>query len=281
MSIPKTNIKLIDINENIIDISFDKLTKKLKQKYYKFNKEFKTFINTLKKFVSFKVDNVNLIFNNKYNITKKHSIILDIKNKTISISFYKFNAVLNFDLIFENSLPLLHKKFDFSELKDLFDFFSYLFKINITTTKKQKNIVKEAEKNLNIKLNEIDKDNIYKIEFGEIKKVEFNELTKKQKDKYYYFNTQFKKFLLNAYFSLKPSEIESKLILGDKYNKSTKNEITLEIIDKQITIIYNYWNTELKFSFLINLDIKKKINFKQTYQNKTPVELIDVILEKI
>jgi hypothetical protein len=281
MSISKTNIQIIDINENLIETNFKELNSKLKQKFYKFNSEFNKFINTLKKFIPFKINNINLIFNNKYNITKKNQIIIESKNKTISISLYKFNAVLNFDLLFEKNLPLLHKKFDFSKLKDLFDFFSYLFKINITTTKTQKNIVKETEKNLGIKLDEINKNNIYKIQFQEIKKVEFNELSKKEKDKYYFFNNQFKKFLLNIYFPLKPTNIETKLVLGDKYNKTLKNEIALEIINKQITITYKTLNAELTFSFLIGINIKKKNNFKQIYLNKTPVELIDIILEKI
>jgi hypothetical protein len=281
MPIAKTNIQVIDINENLINVDFKDLNDKLKQKFYKFNSELKRFTNILKKFIPFKINNISLIFNNKYNITKKNGIILDIKNKTISISLYKLNAVLNFDLIFENNLPLIHKKFNFSELKDLFDFFSYLFKINITTTKPQKNIVKEAEKNLGIKLNEINRDNIYKITFQEIKKVEFDELNKKEKDKYYFFNNQFKKFLLNIYFSLKPLAIETKFILGDKYHKTLKNEIVLEIINRQITITYKTLNSELTFSFFIGINVKKKINFKQIYSNKTPVELIDIILEKI
>ncbi len=272
--IPKTNIQIIDINENLINVDFKELNNKLKQKYYKFNNEVKKFINTLKKFIPFKIININLIFNNKYNITKKNGIILDIKNKIISISLYKFNAVLNFDLIFENNLPLIYKKFDFSELKDLFEYFSHLFKINITTIKKQKTQKKQ------IKISEeLDKNNIYKLNIQEIKKVEFNELNKKEKDKFYFFNNMVKEFLVNTKLTYNTTLLQSKLLLRDRYNISKKHEINLKLKDNFLEINYQHLNSELYLLFYINPP--KKIEFNITFQNKSLLDVIDLIFQKL
>jgi hypothetical protein len=278
MLIPKSNVQIIDINNKLVNVDFKKLNNHLKRKYYSFNAELKRFTNTLKNFIPFKIDNINLVLNNKYNITKKNGIILDIKNKTISISLYKFNAVLNFDLIFKNNLPPIYKKFYFNELKDLFEYFSHLFKVNITTTKPQKE-QKKIEKNLEIKLEGLDKNNIYKLNIQKIKKIEFNELTKKEKDKFYYFNNMVKKFLLNTKFTYNTTLLQSKLLLRDKYNISKKHEINLKLKDNFLEVNYYHLNSELYLFFYINPP--KKIEFDITLQNKTLLDVIDLIFQKM